>query len=64
MTHYQNVGERKISFDCGCTHPGIEENNCPTRSGNCEDCRYGKAELTISDLQYILAVCASISGKH
>lgn len=54
MTHYQDVNGRRIKFDCGCFHPGIEGNTCPTGSGDCESCEYGKAELTIYDLYYLL----------
>lgn len=44
----------EIAFSCG--HPDIENNQCPTRFGDCENCRHGVARMQIKDAMRLLDI--------
>ena len=65
MDHYIKIGDRTISVSMGCEHPKLENNTCPTRSGQCEACEYGKANMTIEDFFRLYnAYTAKEKGKE
>lgn len=39
-----------------CEHPDIENNQCPTRFGDCENCRHGVARMQIKDAMRLLDI--------
>ena len=40
MTHYGKLGDMPIKIEIECRHPAGIADGCPTRSGNCEECRH------------------------
>ena len=49
MVQYVNIDGNTIAVDASCNHPEERDNTCPTRKGNCEDCRYCIATMTYAD---------------
>lgn len=51
MTHYIEVSNKKIKIEFGCNHPNYENKIC---DGNCGDCKYSIATMTIPDCMILL----------
>lgn len=63
MTHYTEIEGHRIQFECRCAHPDLGEDNCcPTRQGNCADCRHCKADIVYGDLEHLLKAAAKQNG--
>lgn len=54
MEHHITVGKEKIKVEMGCYHPDFENRNC---SGKCEECKHGKALMSISDFSKMYKEC-------
>ncbi len=54
MTYTYKPG-RSVEVTFGCFHPDQGDDNCcPTRDGNCSECRFCRASLNAADLIRIL----------
>lgn len=51
MTHYMVLNGKRFPVDMGCTHPDMVGNTTESVhcDGNCAECPWGKATMSISD---------------
>lgn len=53
MTHEITVNNIKVIADFGCYHPKLENNTCPTGSGDCTNCKHCFVNLSVLDFMKI-----------
>lgn len=51
--HYTKLNGKAVAFSCCCNHSDLENNTCPTRKGNCEECEFCIVELNAEDFWHI-----------
>ena len=50
MTHYFSLNNGKeIAVDINCNHPELENNTCPTGTGDCANCEFCNATMSARD---------------
>ena len=50
MVHVLVIKGKEIKVTAYCANEDIENNTCPISSGDCANCSYGKAEVSIKDI--------------
>lgn len=51
MTHYYKIANGKeIAVDINCNHSSLENNTCPTGTGDCANC--GSCKVTMSAIDF------------
>ena len=51
MTHYMKLTNGKeIAVDINCNHPELENNTCPTGTGDCANC--GSCKVTMNAIDF------------
>jgi hypothetical protein len=50
MVHYLKIKGKEIKVVMYCNNDDIENNICSTSNGDCKNCPYGQAEVSIKDI--------------